>query len=113
MTVAPGEDLALKLKSGGAHYHRAHVCPGCEADLMTTAVVHLAYTFRECDCGVVNYTHLAEQLWHLACLQGRKPELDKAATLALSVLTEQKTTAGRRADEARHALTQALLERSA
>lgn len=55
----------------GVRHDAARTCPGCGADLSTTALVKLAYVFTGCDCDRIEYGHLYEQLWHIDCL--RKP----------------------------------------
>lgn len=67
------------------HRLESRTCPGCEEDCSTTGIVHLAYTFRTCACGNPDFPHLVEQLWHLACLQGRTPDLDEALAHAAYV----------------------------
>ena len=53
----------------GAEHLQRDTCPGCKReDLRKTALVELAYVFTACECDVVDYRHLYEQLWHLRCL---------------------------------------------
>lgn len=44
------------------------ICPTCGQTCMYTGLTKLAYTFELCNCGVVEYEHLVEQLWHRGCL---------------------------------------------
>lgn len=71
------EGVITKVES---HYTPRHqhfaVCPGCGADLMTAAIVDIAYTFATCECGKPEYPHLVEQLWHRNELAGQEPLSD-------------------------------------
>lgn len=73
------EGITLLTRLDSEHRLVSRVCPGCEADVSIEGVVDLAYTFRTCECGTPDYAHIVEQLWHLACLQGRRPDVEKAA----------------------------------
>jgi hypothetical protein len=48
-------------------------CPACGKTCLRTALINLAYVFTPCDCELVDYGHLYEQLWHLPCLRGSEP----------------------------------------
>jgi hypothetical protein len=73
-----------------AHRKESETCPGCGANLLRVGLPELAYAFRVCGCGEVGYEHLVEQLWHLACLQGRHPDVDSAASAVLSALAHPR-----------------------
>jgi len=57
----------LSLRSGRCAFDSA-TCPVDGENLMTVGLPSLAYTFEECECPRVPYTHLVEQLWHRGCL---------------------------------------------
>src|SRR4051794_27009478 len=103
-----GADLIPTWLSGPTQHARFGNCPGCGQDCTTTGITHLAYPFRECECGTPEYPHLIEQRWHLACLQGRRPELDRAAASVLYHLDEPSQRGKQAAIEA---LRVALRER--
>jgi hypothetical protein len=44
-------------------------CPACGENLMSIAIIRLAYVFTGCECKRADYRHLYEQLWHLTCLR--------------------------------------------
>jgi hypothetical protein len=52
------------------------ICPGCGENVSSVGLTKLAYRFEQCSCDVADYEHLAERVWHLACLA------DKAADFA-------------------------------
>jgi hypothetical protein len=86
-TEAPtGAILVDRWALSAGHRQKSETCPGCGANLLRVGITELAYAFRVCACGEVAYEHLVEQLWHLACLQGRHPEIDSAASALLGAL---------------------------
>lgn len=65
---------AILMKIMGEHHRDgAKVCGPCDLDVTTTALTDLVFTFETCDCGMPEYAHLIEQLWHRDCF--RHPNL--------------------------------------
>lgn len=60
----------------------ARTCPKCGDDCATVAITDLAYLHRACECPRLEYAHLVEQLWHLACLVEEAPQQAARVVLA-------------------------------
>ena len=90
-----GEEIVFGRRMADRHREASKICPQCNGDCYATALIDLAYLFRVCSCGDPDYPHLVEQLWHLACLQGRSPDVDSAARSVLYHL-ENPRAHGRR-----------------
>lgn len=46
-------------------------CPNCNQDCSPIAMVNLVYTWEICHCGVANYPHLVETIWHKECFKNK------------------------------------------
>ena len=49
--------------------HRRGECPKCGGDVSTIAITKIVYTHAACACGVPEFVHLVEVLWHRACYE--------------------------------------------
>jgi hypothetical protein len=85
-----GETLLHRWDEDLSPEHRrvAGTCPGCGTSLLDVEIIDVAYAFRECGCNERDYEHLVEQLWHLACLQERQPDIDRVARELLDALSK-------------------------
>lgn len=73
--ITNGDELLLALdnrlaaKCGPSSQRSRRLCPVCHAYLSTTGIHKLVYSFEQCDCSVVDYSHMVEQLWHRDCFK--------------------------------------------
>lgn len=44
-------------------------CPRCMGPTLTVGVTKLVWTYEVCACGIPEYEHLVETLWHRACVE--------------------------------------------
>lgn len=68
------------------HGRPTHDCPRCGTELNRVAIVDLAYVFDVCTCGIVDYAHLVEQLWHRDCLVAEAGDAAMAAMVEREAL---------------------------
>lgn len=74
-----------------ANHQNLMNCGACGTGLRTVAMVTLAMTYRQCDCGTPEYPHLVEQLWHRGCLPQSGPPERAQVLLEAAKAVEQRS----------------------